>query len=551
MNKFMMIAAMAIGGCFAANAEDWAARIDGNVYLNQLSIPGAHDCATGHGFKGFLGILAGSSSAVTQSLTLSQQWDCGVRAFDLRPTVNSGSLEIYHGVCQTKLGFSTALTTLCGLLDEHPTEFAIVLMRHETDGDNNDSSWAGKVTEVLSSAPIASHIIAYAPDLTLDQVRGKIIILSRDSFESPYAGFISGWSHSADFASQKNASITSAQYSGRLYVQDFYECTDSGADETKMAAVKEMYKFSATLCQPGAPANVWVVNHTSGYTKSASSDGNRNLAAKANSALIDCLADASISAGPTGIVLMDFAGVDESNKYAVNGLALVNAIISHNSRYTMRMAEGGGSSEPAVLEPKEATDELIYWHSITAARRESKVLTHDEAANILLGTSADETNPGPESQWKLTKRANGTFNIINRQTGAYISPVGAVYNTDIPMSYTEPSAGWRIKPTGEANLYIIYSGSNVQFNQTQEVYQYHIFNWYASFPDSSDQGCLFRFRVVDEEEVEDQGGQDSLSEFPLQPETDAPVYDLSGRRVATPLRRPGIYITPAGKILRR
>lgn len=547
MKKFLTMAALAIVSCYAANAEDWAARIDGNVYLNQLSIPGAHDCATGHGFKGFLGTIAGSSSAVTQSLTLSQQWDCGIRAFDLRPAVTSGSLEIYHGVCQTKLGFSTALSTLCSLLDAHPTEFAIVLMRHETDGDSNDSSWAGKMAEALSSEPIASHIIAYAPDLTLDQVRGKIIVLSRDRFDSSPTGFISGWSHSADFESQKNASIASTVSSGRLYVQDFYDCTASGADDTKKAAVKEMYKFSSTLCKAGAPANLWVVNHTSGYTKSASSDGNRELAAKANSTLLDCLSDASISAGPTGIVLMDFAGVDESNKYAVNGLSLVNAIVNHNFRYTMRMNESAGS-DPAVLEPKATTDKQIYWHSITAARRESKVLTHDEATNVLLGTSADEANPGHESQWKLIKRSNGTYNIVNRQTEAYISPVGASYNADIPMSYTEPSAGWRIKSTNEANLYIIYSGSNVQFNQTQEVYKYHIFNWYGSFPDSSDQGCLFRFRVVDQEE--NQGGQDSLSEIPAQTEVDGPVYDLMGRRVANP-SRPGLYITPTGKHIRR
>ena len=98
------------------HADDWIGRIAGNAYITQLSIPGAHDAGTGYGFTGFYGTIAGPSMALTQDLTIEGMWDCGVRAFDLRPAMSSGELQIFHGVCQTKLSFASAINRLCDLL---------------------------------------------------------------------------------------------------------------------------------------------------------------------------------------------------------------------------------------------------------------------------------------------------------------------------------------------------------------------------------------------------------------------------------------------------
>lgn len=136
------------------HADDWIGRIAGNAYITQLSIPGAHDAGTGYGFTGFYGTIAGPSMALTQDLTIEGMWDCGVRAFDLRPAMSSGELQIFHGVCQTKLSFASAINRLCDLLDAHPSEFAVVLMRHETDGDSNNSGWAGEVSHILQTHAI-------------------------------------------------------------------------------------------------------------------------------------------------------------------------------------------------------------------------------------------------------------------------------------------------------------------------------------------------------------------------------------------------------------
>ena len=49
--------------------------LDDNIYVSQLSIPGTHDAATGDGTTFSLG--------KTQDMTLDQQFEMGIRAFDL------------------------------------------------------------------------------------------------------------------------------------------------------------------------------------------------------------------------------------------------------------------------------------------------------------------------------------------------------------------------------------------------------------------------------------------------------------------------------------
>ena len=63
-------------------------RIDDEVLVASMSIPGAHDAATGEG------MYSPSGLGITQQLTLQELWDCGVRAFDLRPAVKDTLLYI-------------------------------------------------------------------------------------------------------------------------------------------------------------------------------------------------------------------------------------------------------------------------------------------------------------------------------------------------------------------------------------------------------------------------------------------------------------------------
>ena len=137
MKRIIAIVAIFLETATACLADDWMGQLDDNVFLTQISIPGTHDSATGEGWTGFLGQMVGPSMGLTQELTIAQQLDCGVRAFDLRPCVQDNELVINHGVLQTKAKFPETLKQLCQFVKEHPTEFVIVVMRHESDGDSN------------------------------------------------------------------------------------------------------------------------------------------------------------------------------------------------------------------------------------------------------------------------------------------------------------------------------------------------------------------------------------------------------------------------------
>ncbi len=321
----------------SAKADAWMSRIDDNVYINQLSIPGSHDSGTGHGWTGFLGVMGGNLSALTQGKNITAQWASGVRVFDLRPGYTGSSLEIFHGVCQTNLSMRDALAYIVESLAANPSEFAIVLTRHESDGDSNNASWGGAMANLLNQEPFASYIIPFKANATLKEVRGKMMVLTRDDINSPKASRIHGWRHSYIYEDFFGGYVTlnDGTDAGNLAVQDFYDNTGDGGIQNKIGAMLGMNRYAATLNKAAegdedAYVNTLVINHCSGYTASASSNGNRDTAAKANTALLNQLRQGQD--GPTGIVMMDFVGDNNSNGYQTNSQALTDEIINLNFR---------------------------------------------------------------------------------------------------------------------------------------------------------------------------------------------------------------------------
>lgn len=303
-----------------AVTEEWMSGLPDNVAVRELSIPGAHDAATGNGFSGSSSFLA-LFSGVTQSLSLEAQWDAGVRAFDLRPSYKAGvdgNLQIYHGILETKMSMKAALQTLVDKLASSPGEMAVVLMRHESDSDSNSDSWPAAMSELL--AEFDGHIATFSPDMTLGDARGKIIVLSRDSFESAKAAMIAGWSHSESFTDQKRAILSLGRNKAALYAQDYYECSSA---DSKYQAVTTLIDYSTA----NTSTTPWVINHVSGYTGSGTNSDVSNLAKALNMRVADYL-EAS-EPGRAGILMMDFAGATNET----SGKALVDKIIAQNARY--------------------------------------------------------------------------------------------------------------------------------------------------------------------------------------------------------------------------
>ena len=336
-----------------SSGNNWITPLDDNIYVCQMSIPGTHDAGTGHGMDvGGSGALAKlgeavlgsliSSAGQTQDYTILQQINMGIRAFDLRPaytTNNQNRFDIWHGVIKTQLSLSDALKQMTDYLDINPGEFFIIWMRHESEtarflGINltykNTSKWSTDFGQTVIDN-VGDKLIAFKPDLTVGEMRGKILFLTRDEYSNRIGGLVSPFSSGS---SSDDGAISNNGTSASLYYQDVY----SGLNETnKVGYVKELLDKSAKFHTDGINTLTWVVNHTSGYTGSISTtNAYRENAANTNKPVYEYLTGSEKEIGSTGIMFMDYVGIHESGNYTVYGDLLPQTIIDNNYKYRMR-----------------------------------------------------------------------------------------------------------------------------------------------------------------------------------------------------------------------
>lgn len=312
--------------------NNWITPLDGNIYVSQMSIPGSHDAATGEDMATFIGDIF----AQTQEQTLQGQWNLGIRCFDLRPAIyqrrSTDELWLYHGVTRVAISWATAMNTIQANLEKHPGEFAIVLFRHEdertlykntntTDFDNYMKDWVNANKD---------WIVDWRPDITIDECRKKIILISRFSGSWEY-GCFTGWSHNAE-GTTTTVKKASSSVDGTMYVQDYY---NPSSHETKFASIKKYLDIAQRFHTEDALKNHWMLNHVSGYVGSSTSNTYRANAAAQNPEVIKYLHNRT-APGSTGIILFDYSGVAESGNYNVQGDVMLQTVIDNNYKYRMR-----------------------------------------------------------------------------------------------------------------------------------------------------------------------------------------------------------------------
>ncbi len=112
--------------------------------------------------------------------------------------------------------------------------------------------------------------------------------------------------------------------------------------------------------------------------------------------------------------------------------------------------------------------------------------------------NATKTNPGyAKYRWEFESRNDGTFNIKNDATKAYLDP-SASYNTQIKLVDKAPSAGWVLEYSDNIGLYIIHSSTTCELNATS-LSGFPVYNWYTSSKnaqDRTDTGCQWQITDV-------------------------------------------------------
>lgn len=330
MNRILLVLIFLSGNIIALSAQQhnlsaWMAALDDSTAVCNLSIPGTHDAATGKGLRTlpFIG--------VTQELSLGEQWDSGIRAFDLRPAVSGKKLHIYHSLAKTRISFAAAIDTLLTRIEQHPSEFAIVLLREEQESESRSERerWPAAVGEHIAS--LGERAATFTPSIKVGELRGKILFITRNAYSGTDKGaFIQGWSHSPHGREEAQLSAAGSAASAQLIVQDFYAPTDKEKQQQKSSAVTKFLDYTAN-----GTRNVWIINFLSGYTATlpgtpfATSNGYRNNASAIHPLVVEKLSNRT-QKHPTGILFMDYAGADTTKRYNTKSKELVNIIIEQN-----------------------------------------------------------------------------------------------------------------------------------------------------------------------------------------------------------------------------
>lgn len=286
---FLLASLPVVWGAKASN-EDWMSRLPDTVKVCRVSIPGTHDSGTAG-----VGILT-RHYARTQKLSIANQWDAGIRFFDLRPKIEDGTLRIYHGPANCHLGFEEALLIIKRELEQHPSEFCVVM----TNSAGGGLEGVDMTMDLINTLFDIKMLAQFNAKMTVADIRGRVLFIHRDYRTNgrDWPGtVVLGWPGNG--SSHHVRMMSSQEKSAVVWAQDYF--TDGGKGnylDTKWDKVTSLVGEFAS-----APDGVWCINHASGYTGSGISTNINRNARITNARLLEYLAGHK---SPIGIIPMDF-----------------------------------------------------------------------------------------------------------------------------------------------------------------------------------------------------------------------------------------------------
>ena len=165
-------------------------------------------------------------------------------------------------------------------------------------------------------------------------------LISREAYTGTgRGGLVTGWGHSVEGSCNAAIRPCTGGSAAPLCQQDFYDASGDGAQEKKCQAVMNCLSIAGN-----APTGTWVINFLSAYrttwlgcTPFATTAGYKRNAQVVNTFVAEHLEQAGKA--PTGILFMDYAGVDEApggiwhwGEFKTSGSRLVQLIIEQNFR---------------------------------------------------------------------------------------------------------------------------------------------------------------------------------------------------------------------------
>ena len=348
-----------------AEAANWMAALPDRMFVAHVSIPGAHDFATGED-NWVTSAANGKATSTTQAVTMREQMDRGIRGIDLRPGLHDGVLYCNHGLAQTKKTLEEAVKDMVAFLDEHPSEFFVVHFFRGNiyrtgempsgsgligaKGNEASRNQYNELMQKLFDGTYKDHVIDYRPNLTVEEARGRMVLFTRDRIDFVH---LSKQARLTDWDAANNdtevAAIatneSNAMRSTKLWVQDL----SSGADlSTKITRFQRQAERMQAMPAPadvyaagGKYLSEWCMNFTSmEYDSSESgslySTNKYKYGAKAMAPVAIDFLKKNAGAGPVGIFFSDYVLRTSSqlhngsDRVPVYGDELVYRIIENN-----------------------------------------------------------------------------------------------------------------------------------------------------------------------------------------------------------------------------
>ncbi len=303
-------------------ATDWLSMVRDETKVCKLTIPGTHDTMTGMGFYQPVLKYIFNTTAISQVSTLDEQMNSGLRFFDIRPVVSTDTiakkkiLRLTHGISELDITFEWTIDQLQSYLKAHPTEFFIVKLQFD-NGFEDQKDLYTLLSNVLHMSKYQGLFVDnWRPDITVGEMRSKILWLSRYDLRPFNAAFhypivYCDWpdedpdiEEDINPEAQRNCgmyNMTDTTLTAKLYKQDYYKTTTEKRMRNKQKTVIDMMHTAreATV----GDEDIWIVNHCSAYTE-VSPRGYITNASNLHPLVID---DLQTYEGTVGIIPMDMA----------------------------------------------------------------------------------------------------------------------------------------------------------------------------------------------------------------------------------------------------
>lgn len=230
--------------------QNWMQEIEDNRLICKMSIPGTHDTAAD----------TGNAWVKTQEKSIKEQLNSGIRFFDIRLVHDKGVLKL----CHTSWVFNKTLTedvlrTTADFLRDHPSETVIMTLKRDHDYDKDGGmKYKQALTRALEANPKLTAYMAgnFRGNFTMKDLRGKMLLISREGWFFTKSGQIDSWPDNGSF------STTIKAYEGGntpLHVEDHYKAR--AGDKVNYVATN-VRKANAAF---DSPNNEWFITFSS-YT---------------------------------------------------------------------------------------------------------------------------------------------------------------------------------------------------------------------------------------------------------------------------------------------